>query len=293
MTFRCGYVALIGRPNVGKSTLINRLVGESLAIVTPKPQTTRQRIVGIVQRPESQLIFVDTPGFHESAKLLNRVMLKQVDQALADADAVCLLLEPRASIDPIDRELWMRIAGDLRATLFAVINKMDLVPLAKVARLLTALRQELGREPMTLSALNGTGVEGLMQSCEAVLPEGPALYPTDQYTEHPTRFLAAEMIREQLIVSLGEELPYATAVEIEAFEEKEKLTRIRALVIVEKDSQKGIVIGQGGRTLKKIGTRARAKIETLVGTKVYLELFVRVEAGWTKDPTALRRLGYG
>lgn len=300
MSFHCGYIALVGRPNVGKSTLINQLVGESLAIVTPKPQTTRQRIVGIVQRPAAQCIIVDTPGFHESPKLFNRMMLTHVTTALADANVVCCILEPRTPLDPVDRYLWAMVRqqgralrhGSGQAHLIAVINKMDRCPAHKVQSLLAAMQRELAVEPMTCSALYGTGVNALLATCIEHLPEGPPLYPTDTYTEHPMRFLAAELIREQATLLLGEELPYAIAVEVESFEEKESLTRIVAAIVVEKESQKGIVIGQGGRMIKRIGQQARARIEPMVGTKVYLELVVRVEEGWTRRPELLRQFGY-
>ncbi|MBI4367383.1 MAG: GTPase Era [Deltaproteobacteria bacterium] len=288
--FRCGYVALLGRPNVGKSTLINRLIDAPLSIVTAKPQTTRQRIVGCLQRPNAQLIVVDTPGFHASTKLLNRSMLTEIRQAVSDADVACLLIEARGPVTDIDRQLWTEIQG--RPHRLLVANKMDLLPPDRIRASQRKWREAFGAEPILLSAMHGTGVGEFVEVCLPHIPEGEPLYPQDEYTEHSVRFLAAEAIREQAIVALSEELPYAIAVEIVEFKERPDLARITANLVVEKASQKGIVIGQGGRMIKRIGQRAREKIEALVGTQVYLELRVRVEEGWTKDPAALRRLGY-
>lgn len=285
MIFRCGYIAIIGRPNVGKSTLLNRLVGEHVAIVTPKPQTTRQRILGIVSRPSAQMIFLDTPGFHQSSKAINRAMLQHVDQAISDADVVCFLFEPE--LGSVDLELWERMKGRV---CIPIINKMDTVAASDVIDLLCRFEKEVGRKPLTLSAKHGTGVEDLLKQLEALLPEGPALYPADIYTDQHVRFLAAELVREQAMLLLKQELPYALAVEIETFKETEKLVRIEAAIIVEKESQKGIVIGAGAQMIKQIGQRARVKIEELVGTKVFLGLKVRVERDWTSDPAVLKRV---
>lgn len=287
--FRCGYIALLGRPNVGKSTLINALVGEGVSIVTPKPQTTRRRIVGLLNTPSAQMVIVDTPGFHDSPKPFNQQMMHQLQTAILDADICCLLLEPRLPLHPLDRELWGRVREKVGALHVAVVNKMDTVPPDRVLRLLQGLQEVLGVEPITCSAKYGTGVRPLLERCMAGLPVGPALYPTDIYTEHPTRFLVAELIREQATLLLDQELPYALGVEMVAFQEQPQLIRIEAAIVVEKESQKGIVIGNGGRMIKQIGQQARVKIESLVGAKVYLELRVRVEAAWTKDPAAVER----
>lgn len=292
MTFHCGYMAIVGQPNVGKSTLLNQLVGESVAIVTPKPQTTRQRIVGIVHRPDAQLIIVDTPGLHESARLLNQQMGRQVQAALADADIACLVVEPKYPVATKDLQQWEQLGRHPKTLAKVVINKMDLLPARLVAETLEGIRSAFGQEPLTLSALRGTGIKDLLTWCFENLPEGPALFADDIYTEHPMRFLAAEIVREQATLRLGQELPYAIAVEIEAYEEKEALTRIHATILVERESQKGIVIGKGGAMIKQIGQSAREKIEPMVGTKVFLELQVRVEEEWSKSLLALQRLGY-
>ncbi len=293
MTFHSGYVALVGRPNAGKSTLLNALLGERVAIVTPKAQTTRHRITGIHTDESAQIVFLDTPGFHESSKPLNRLMNEIVDAVIDDADIVCLLVEADRDDREVERELFARIGPEKG---IVIVNKADLVPRERFEAIAQAIHDEWGaREVVVLSALKDEGVTTLLGLLAERLPEGPAFFPEEYYTDHPTRFLAAELIREELFLQMQQEIPYSTAVEIESFQEPEEeggLTRIAATIIVEKESQKAMVIGKGGKRIKSIGTRARAKIEELVGGQVFLELFVKVVKDWTKDDAAVRRI-YG
>ncbi len=293
MGFKAGYVAIIGRPNVGKSTLLNAILGERLAIVTPKPQTTRHRIVGILNEPDVQVVFLDTPGYHRSDKPLNQAMNEIVDMVIHDADVVCLMLDASSSDLRIERGLFDRIGRD-RCILVA--NKSDLVDRKKFDEIAHRFRDDWNANEMVfLSALRNEGVRTLIDAITARMPEGEAFFPDDIYTSHPVRFIAAELIREQLFLQMHQEIPYSTAVEIEEFKdatENDPITRIKASIVVEKESQKAMVIGKGGTRIREIGTRARKAIEELVGGKVFLDLNVRVEKDWTKDPDAIRRLGY-
>lgn len=293
MIFRSGYVAIIGRPNVGKSTLLNSILGEQLSIVTEKPQTTRHRIVGILNAENAQMIFLDTPGYHRSEKPLNAAMNEIVDSVSDDADVVCLMMAADQTDADIEKELFDRI-GASKCVL--VINKADLISKDLFDGLAKKYRDEWGVEEIViLSALTRDGVKTLTDSIRERLPEGPPFFPDDIYTEHSVRFLVAELIREQVFLQMQQEIPYSAAVEIELFRdpaEGNPITRIRAAIIVEKDSQKAMVIGKGGRRIKEIGRRSREKIERLVEGKVYLELFVRVEKNWTKDREKIRKFGY-
>lgn len=292
MAFRCGYVAIVGRPNVGKSTLLNAILGERVAIVTPKPQTTRHRIMGILNSPDAQVIFLDTPGYHLSRKPLNQAMNEIVDRVQADADLVCLLMEAGKGEAEIERELFRRIGAD-RA--LVVLTKCDLIPRDRYDELARHFRDAWGaKELVILSALKNQGVATLVEALKERLPEGPALYPDDIFTEHPVRFLVSELIREQLFLQMREEIPYAAAVVIEEFKDTtpdHPVTLIRASIVLEKESQKGMVVGRGGRRIKEIGRKSRPGIEALVGGKVFLDLSVRVEKDWTKDHDLVRKLG--
>ncbi|OGQ49214.1 MAG: GTPase Era, partial [Deltaproteobacteria bacterium RIFCSPLOWO2_02_FULL_47_10] len=290
---KTGFVAIIGQPNVGKSTLLNRLIGEELSIVTSKPQTTRQNIVGIYNSDGVQAIFLDTPGFHEAKKPLNRTMIEKIGTALADADIAALVVEPKkGGPDEIDTALFSKTTGVKHVII--VINKIDTVLSEPWGNVVDKYWQAFNKTPtIAVSAVRGDGCPVLLNKIIEFLPLGEAYYPIDQYTEHPVRFLASEIIREQATALLYQELPYSIAVEIEEFKEavgKGEIVRIGASIIVEKDSQKGIVIGKKGEMIKKIGTAARTKIEALTGTKVFLELFVKVVEGWTKDRDILKRL---
>jgi GTP-binding protein Era len=291
--FRAGYIAIVGRPNVGKSTLLNRLVGQKLSITSRKPQTTRQRITGILTRDDAQLMFVDTPGFqtrHTSA--LNRHMNRSVTQALADVDVVLLVIEAgRFSAE--DRALLALLSGQRQVLL--VINKID--RLADRGLLLPFITQVSGEhvfaEIVPVSASKGHGVDELAGTISRYLPVRAALYAADEITESSERFLAAELIREKLFRLLGDELPYASAVIIDKFALEGTMRRIHASILVDKDTHKGIVVGAKGAQLKAIGTKARLDMEKLFGGKVHLELWVKVKRGWAENQQVMKQLGYG
>jgi GTP-binding protein Era len=291
--FKCGYVALIGVPNVGKSTLLNRLVGEKLSITSPKPQTTRHRVLGILNLPAAQLIFLDTPGILEPKGALNETLVQAALTALAEAEVVVWLVEPRAP-DPQDMVLLPRVRS-LARPLIVALNKIDLVAKPKLLPLIAAYHELVPPAPIVpVSALLGDGIPDLVQEIVQLLPAAPPLYSEDQATESTERFLVAELIRERVLHHTGEEVPYAVAVQVEEFDESRRpeLVRIRAVIYVERDSQKGIVIGKHGRLLKLIGQEARAEIETLLGAHVFLGLWVKVWKNWRRDPRAIRTLGY-
>lgn len=291
--FRCGYVALIGFPNVGKSTLLNRLVGEKLTITSPRPQTTRHRLLGMVNLPGAQLLFLDTPGVLEPKGPLNAALLEAALAALADADVVVWLTEPRP-FDPQDRLLLPRLKA-LACPLVVAVNKVDQTDKPRLLPLMAGLHQAFpGAAIVPVSALTGDGVQTLVQEIIKLLPESPPLFPEDQLTDQHERFLVAELIRERLFHHTGEEIPYAVAVAVEEFDESQRprLVRIRAVIYVEKASQKGIVIGKDGKLLKTIGQEARADIERLLDSKVFLELWVKVWKNWRRDPKAVKLLGY-
>ncbi len=283
---RAGAVALLGRPNAGKSTLLNRLLGEKLAIVTSKPQTTRSRILGILSRENFQILFFDTPGMHESAKALNVALNQQVDSAAKDCDLGLLLVDPYGGWgdDHIALHSKMLARG---CAVIVVSTKSDLENRKKAEWPPSAPAMRL------ISARTGEGVDDLLAEIAEQLPVAPPLYPEDQLSDRPVRFLAAELVREAAFEELGQELPYALAVAVVEYDEKRHdLVRIRADLLVERRSQKQIVIGRGGQLIKAIGIRARREIEALVGNKVHLELWVKVEARWAKHPKRLKSLGY-
>lgn len=290
--FRAGYVAIVGRPNVGKSTLLNRLVGQKLSITSRRPQTTRDRVLGILTWADAQFVFVDTPGVQSRhGSRLNRYMNRSVAQALEQVDAVALVLDA-LRFDAQDRKVLAGIPG--HTPVVAVVNKIDRLEskealLPFLATLSTAFPF---RDIVPVSAQTGLQVEALLQVLRALLPVSAAIFAEDELTDRSERFLAAELIREKLFRLLGEEVPYATAVEIERFEVEGGLRRIAAAILVERPGQKPIVIGKGGEKLKAIGTQARQDMEKLFGSKVFLELFVKVREGWMDDPATLKRLGY-
>ncbi|RJR46493.1 MAG: GTPase Era [Deltaproteobacteria bacterium] len=291
--FKCGRVALIGLPNAGKSTLLNRLVGEKLSITSPKPQTTRHRLLGIVNRPGAQLLYLDTPGVLEPKGPLNLSLVEAALSALAGADVVVWLVEPRPP-DPRDRVLLPHLQ-QLSQPLVVAINKIDLVSKPKLLPLMAAYHQLFPGGPVIpVSALLGEGLPELEGEIIKLLPAGPPIYSEDQVTEQTERFLVAELIRERLLHHLGEEIPYAVAVDIEEFDESRRpeLVRVRAVIYVERTSQKGIVIGKKGHLLKTVGQEARIEMEDLLGCRVFLDLWVKVWKNWRKDPRALRLLGY-
>jgi GTP-binding protein Era len=289
---RAGYVAIVGRPNVGKSTLLNLLVGQKLSITSRRAQTTRRRITGILTRPDAQLVFVDTPGFPARRdNALNRLMNRSVLAGLHDVQVVLLVVE---ALKRDSRESELRRAIPDAIPVIAVINKID--RLRDKASLLPAMREvdeRLGCDAIVpVSALKAAGRDELIAAAVQFLPAGPALFDADEITRSSERFLAAELIREKLFRSLGEELPYATAVDIVRFQMRRGVRHIHAEILVDKESQKPIVIGRKGDKLKAIATRAREDMERLFGGKVFLEVWVKVRTGWADDERALQRLGY-
>lgn len=292
--FKAGFVALVGRPNAGKSTLLNRLLGEKIAIVSNRPQTTRNRIGGIKNHPRGQIIFWDTPGIHRSRSKFNQMMVHTALATYQEVDVVCWLIEAERPENE-ENEFLLQTLHSVSRPVFLVINKIDLIP---KSQLLPIIESYARRRPferiLPISALRGDGVEALFEELIPFLPEGPQLYPDDMVTDLPERFLAAELIREKVFRLTREEIPYATAVEIEEFKDLEErnLLRIKATIWVEKDSQKAIVIGEKGRMLKEIGRSAREEIEALWGKKVFLELWVGVDKNWRQNSHAWRRLGY-
>jgi len=291
--FRAGYAALIGRPNAGKSTLLNRLVGEKIAAVSNKPQTTRFKILGIVTRPEGQIVFVDTPGVHKPGYELNRRMMAAVHDALLSVDVVCLLRDAATATGNGDRFV-LDLLKESRKPSLLLLNKTD--KLIDKSKLLPLIEWYQGKHEwvsvIPISALKGDQVELLLTEIIKQLPIGEPLFSEDELTDQPVRMLAAEIVREKILGVTGEEIPYVTAVLTERFEEvRDDLTRIYCAIYVEKDSQKQIIIGRRGARLKEIGTRARRDIERLLGHKCYLELFVKVEENWREREPVLDELG--
>ncbi len=289
---RVGYVALAGRPNAGKSTLFNAFLGQRLSIVTSKPQTTRGRILGILTRPQSQIIFLDTPGLLEADYKLHETMEYQIDLAARQADLVLLLLDASRPRDR--RELVQHFINRVHTPLLATLNKVDLVPPQQVPSLQKSLATEFGfANPAPVSALRGDGLEELLTQLEAQLPYGPKLYPDDMVAEEPERFFAAELIREAAFEHLEDELPYAINIHLEEFRERPgNKTYINAIIYVERESQKGIVIGKKGKRLHAIGRQARTAVEELLDQPVYLELWVKVRPNWRNKERDLKEFGY-
>lgn len=287
MPFRSGFVCILGRPNAGKSTLLNALVGEKLAIISPKPQTTRNRIQGIVNVPKrkgkggAQIVLVDTPGVHKPDSSLGRKMMVEVREALEGCDLVLVIMDVIRRLDPRD-EFALDLLRRTGTKAFLVLNKVDLIrEKAKLLPLIEGYRKLYDfAEVFPISALKRKGLDVLLEAVTAALPAGPAYFPEDQITDQPTRFMVAEIIREQVLLNTSEEIPYATTVLIDSFEEGKRLTRIAATIYCERQGQKGILVGKGGQMLKKIGTAARYQIERMLGTKLFLELYVKAEPGW-------------
>ena len=294
VAFKSGYISILGRPNVGKSTLFNRLLGEKMAIVAETPQTTRNRILGIVNGEGGQLIFLDTPGIHEGRTELNQRMVKTALASGQDADVLLYLIEAPSPLIEKDRQMIDSLKGS-RGVPFLVINKIDRV---KKETLLPIMDQYRRLHPfekiLPISAASGEGVDLLVEEILKVLPESPPSYPEDMMTDQTERFLVSEIIREKVIRHCYQEIPYSTAVTIEAFQERSEknLVVIKGTIHVEKSSQRKIIIGKEGQMLKKIGEAARKEMEAILGKGVFLELWVNVEKNWTHDPRALNRLGY-
>jgi len=292
LTTKSGFVALIGRPNVGKSTLLNRLIGQKIAAVSDKPQTTRWRIRGILTRPEGQIIFVDTPGIHKPVHRMNERMMRAVEAAIADVDLLLLMTdvtEPFGSGDRFVLEMVKRAGKPA----FLLLNKIDrLKDKRELLPRIDLYRHEYDfAEYIPLSALTGEGVDLLLQCLFEHLPEGPLYYPEGEITDQPERVLVAEIVREKLLMVTRDEIPYVTAVYTESFKEEENRLRIHCVILVERESQKPIIIGKGGERLKTIGTLAREEIEFLLGKKVFLELYVKVREKWRENDALLTQLG--
>ena len=323
---KSGFVAILGRPNAGKSTLLNALTGEKVAIVTPKPQTTRNRIAGVVEVPAArkgarqprevaaQIVFVDTPGVHKPGSQLDRRMLQEVHEALEARDVVLVLMDATRKVQLKEgadqqRDAWASedeflfgLIRKLDCPVFLVLTKIDLVRKDQLLPLIESLTRQFNfAQVIPISARKRDGLDLLVRKIVEVLPRGERYYPNDQYTDQPLRFMAAELIRESILIETGEEVPYASAVVIERFEEpepipsktnKKTLTRIAAAIYCEREGQKAILIGKGGSKLKEIGARARVKIESLLGTRVYLELHVIVEPGWRESRSFVESLDW-
>lgn len=299
---RSGYVAVIGRPNVGKSTLLNRVLGQKIAIVTPKPQTTRDQILGIYTQPNAQILFLDTPGIHKPLNRLGEYMVRVAEETVADADVVLWLID--GTVAPQEEDIHIaQLLHDLDArsplpSLIVGLNKLD--DASAVSAHEDAYRELLawrGASRSThmapLSGLTGRGVPELIEQIRGLLPLGPRYYGEDEITDVQTRFVVAELIREKALLLLGDEVPHSIAVEVDEYTERDAtMTYISAVIYVERDSQKGIVLGQGGRKIRQIGQAARPEIEELIGTRVYLELWVKVWERWRRRSELLRRLGY-
>lgn len=291
-SFRSGFAAVLGRPNAGKSTFVNRLVGQKVAIVTPRPQTTRNRILGIVNRAQVQVVLIDTPGIHRASTVLGRQMMAEVNQALEGIDLMVVMIDASSGLTAEDR-LAFEHARQFRGPVFLLLNKIDRVPKPVLLPLIESCSKEFAfTEIIPVSALTGDGVELALERLIAHLPEGQPYFPQDQFTDQPERFLAGEIIREKVMTSTRQEVPHAVAVRVEAFEESEKLIRIRAGISVEREGQKGILIGRGGERLKAIGTAAREELEEILGVKIFLELRVKVERDWRQDARIVQQLDW-
>lgn len=292
--FRSGFVGIIGRPNVGKSTLLNNLMHRKLAIISEKPQTTRNKIRCILTRADAQIIFVDTPGLHKPRNALGERLNKVVRETLSEVDVVVFMLDGTQTIGRGDLFIAEELA-DLDTPVVAVLNKIDKLTSYQVEAQL-AVAANLGKfeDVIPLSAKNGENVHALIEKIVELLPEGPKYYPDDMITDQPVPFIVAELIREKVLQLTREEVPHSVAVVVQEMEKREEgeIVDIQAVIYVERDSQKGILIGRGGRMLKEIGTRARHEIEALLGEKVFLQLQVKVEKDWSKRPQLVRRLGY-
>jgi GTP-binding protein Era len=293
--FHSGFVSLIGRPNVGKSTLVNCIVGTKVSIVSSHPQTTRSEVRGVHDRPDSQIVFLDTPGIHKPRTKLGERTNQRARATLGEVDVVCMLIEADAPIGRGDRFIAEIVQG-IKTPKFLVVNKVDHASSNDVLERLAQAQAELGAfdEFFPISARTGAGVDALVAAITACLPEGPRYYPEGTTTDQPETILAAELLREKLLAVTREELPHSISVVCEPMEADgdPEVLRMRAIIRVERDSQKGIVIGKGGATLRDAGTAARQELETLLGCRVYLETVVRVEAQWQRRDQALDRLGF-
>ncbi len=292
MAFKSGFVAIVGRPNAGKSTLVNTLVGQKVSIVSPRPQTTRNRIQGILNRDDAQIVLVDTPGIHKPSSALNRMMMDELEHAREGLDILSLIVDAAAEFGGGDRfalEWVKRFHGPV----FLLLNKIDRVKKPALLPLIDRYQREFEfADIFPIAALTGQGCADVVSAWLGHLPEAAPYFPQDQFTDQPERFLAAEIVREKAILATREEVPHAVAVMIDSFEEKKDLIHIRATIFVEREGQKGILIGKRGETVKNIGTLARRELEQILGAKVFLETFVRVEPRWRENPSLVRQLDW-
>ncbi len=292
-TFKSGYVAIVGKPNVGKSTLINDFLGCKLSIVTPKPQTTRKKIMGVLTKDEYQIVFYDTPGVMEPRYELQKYMVKEAFDAIEDADVVLMMAEPFEPPTEWDKEILKKLS-QVNTPVILAINKIDIIKKDSLIPILSAYDKQFKfAEIVPISALKGTNLDLMLNLIVKYLPEGEPFFPEDYMTDYNERFLASEIIREKVFEFYGEEIPYSTTVEIEEFKEREAgKDFIKAIIYVERDSQKGIIIGENGKAIKRVGVIAREEIERQIGRKVFLELWVKVMEKWRKDKSKLHKLGY-
>lgn len=289
MTHRAGFVSIVGKPNVGKSSLMNKLVGENLSIITAKAQTTRHRIMGILNGDDFQIVYSDTPGILEPKYELHEAMMGYVRVSLEDADVVLLILELEEKYDAKLFEIFKSV----KTPIILVINKIDLAKGSQVEDKISYWKEHLKTdEIIPVSAKEGTNLNKLFESIKNRLPEHPGYYPKDDLTDRTERFFASEMLREKIFLNYEQEIPYSTEVGIESFKEEETIIRVRATIYVERDSQKGIIIGKGGSSLKKVGTEARMDMEKFFGKKVFLETHVKVSENWRKQKLRLKQFGY-
>jgi GTP-binding protein Era len=291
---KSGFVSIIGAPNVGKSTLLNRLIGEKIAIISPKPQTTRNRILAVKTTPEYQMVFLDTPGIHQAKGKLNLAMVRTALATLSTVDLILFLLEAQ-SPDSRGNQSVLEALQSVETQSLLVLNKIDLIAEKSLSVVIDKFeRLHKFQGSVCISALHGLGIDNLLTKIVSLLPTGPAYYPKDTLTDLPERFFCAEIIREKILNLTSEEIPYAVAVTVGSFKEdaQKNLIRIQADIHVERPSQKGIIIGKGGSMLREIGKQARLDMENLLGARVFLELWVRIQKKWRKDPRALKEFGY-
>lgn len=291
--YKSGFVSIVGRPNVGKSTFLNRIVGQKIAIMSDKPQTTRNKIQGVVTTDDSQIVFIDTPGIHKPKHALGDFMNKMAKQTIPDVDVVLFMINANEKIGPGDRFV-IDLLSRTKSPVFLVINKIDLIHPDELLPIIETYQAEFDfAEIVPISALQGNNIERLFDVLKTYIPEGPQYYPDDQVTDHPERFIMAELIREKVLHFTHEEVPHSVAVTIEKIERDDNgKVHVMANIIVERSSQKGILIGKQGAMMKQIGTGARREIERLLGSKVYLELWVKVQKDWRNKQIHLREFGF-
>ncbi len=292
MTFKSGFISIIGRPNVGKSTLVNKLIGEKIAITSPRPQTTRNKLQAVYTDEKGQIIFVDTPGIHKAKNKLDNYMLEQAYRSLDGVDLIVFLLDGSSYFGKGDDFILRQLKGS-KTPILVVLNKIDKLNKDKLLKRMAEYKEKTGREIIPISAQNGDNLDNLIETIYTYLPEGPQYYPSDMITDQIEQFIIAEMIREKIFHLTREEIPYGVAVLIEEMKERENgLFYIRANIYIEKKSHKGIIIGKNGKRLKEIGLRARKDVEKLLQTKVYLDLWVKILKDWREKEDLVNRMGY-